>query len=198
MPAACCKNNGGSWVSCYDRSLFLGPDPVHVDRLFSNAYKLLFPQALYNESHTECRGDCHTGTNQPGTAEASSKPLLPYLITLPRPCRVRRCAVALRCQPVPAGTLPIRLCSKLRNLAPPRTLVRSTTYAVRGRRLQIPASRRFDCFISYCCLSRGIRAVNRPVPRRCRTLFSLRERPWHTRKPYLGKHRPAPIRQKIR
>lgn len=40
-----------------DRSLLLGPDTVHIGRLFSNTYKLLFPQALYNESHTECRGE---------------------------------------------------------------------------------------------------------------------------------------------
>src|SRR5580692_9950631 len=34
--------------------------------------------------------------------------------------------------------------------------------------------RRFDCSPSYCCLSRGIRAVKRPVPRGCRTLnFSI-------------------------
>jgi hypothetical protein len=198
MPAASCKNNGGSWVS-----RTTAPCSSVRIRFISSFYFQILTNYFSRKPFTmtviqNAGGNCHIGTNQPDTAEASSKPFLPCLITLPRPCHVRRCAVALRCQPVPTGTLPIRLCSKLRNPAPPRTLVRSTTYAVRGRRLQIPARRRFDCSVSYCCLSRGIGAVNRPVPRRCRTLFSLRERPWHTRKPYLGKHRPAPIRQKIR
>lgn len=34
-----------------------------------------------------------------------------------------------------------------------------------------------DCIFPRCCLSRGIRAVNRPVPRGCRTLFFSSRRP---------------------
>ena len=194
MPAASCKNNRGSWVSrptapcCSVRIRFIST--VYFQILTNYFSRKPFTMKVIQNAGGIAIPE-RTSPTRPKQA-----PNLYFLTSLRYHARAASDAalwlfgVSL-CQQghYPYGSAASSAISRL---------VRSTTYAVRGRRLQIPARRRFDCSVSHCCLSRGIRAVNRPLPRRCRTLFSLRERPWHTRRPYLGKHRPAPIRQKIR
>jgi hypothetical protein len=140
------ESNAGSFLQKQRRGVWVSRTTASCSSVrirfifyFSNAYKLLFPQALCNDTHTKCPGGGQISISERTSStrpEARSKSLLPFLITLPRRYRptLRGGSSVSACA---SRDTTHELCSKLRNLAPPRTLVRATTYAVRGRRRQI-------------------------------------------------------------